>query len=952
VHGREKAARASRSIGRRGVGPGQAARCLSCERLPVAGAGVLKGAIMQTDRVTAAQPQPSWHDRSSQAVLEALNATPDGLAEPEAQARLGAHGPNRLPQPPRRSAFVRFVLQFHNILIYVLIGSAVITAALGHLVDTLVIVAVVIANAIIGHVQEGKAERAMDAIRHMLAPHASVMRGGERRSVDGETLVPGDIVLLEAGDKVPADLRLLQARGLQVQEAILTGESLPVDKHINAVAAAAPLGDRSCLAFSGTLVTAGQATGVVVATGAATEIGRISGLLSEVQTLTTPLVAQMGVFARWLTILILLVGALLLVFGYFVGHYEFADMFMAVVGLSVAAIPEGLPAVLTITLAVGVQAMARRNAIVRRLPAIETLGSVSVICTDKTGTLTRNEMMVASVATSAHLFAVEGEGYSRSGVIRCEGVDVDGRDHGTLQELARAAILCNDAALHEHDGAWAVEGDPMEGALLAFAGKAGLDDRHDRAAWTRTDAIPFDARHRFMATLNHDHEGHASVFVKGAPERIIGMCAQQRAASGGMEQLDAAYWHEKAGVIAGRGQRVLAFAIRPLAPSHTVLDHADVHGTLVLLGLAGLIDPPRTEAIDAVAQCHEAGIGVKMITGDHAGTASAIAAQVGLRNPASVLTGAAIDEMDDAALAAAVIRTDVFARTSPEHKLRLVMALQSHGMTVAMTGDGVNDAPALKRADAGIAMGSKGSEAAKEAAELVLADDNFASIVAAVREGRTVYDNIKKVISWTLPTNAGEATTIIVALLFGMTLPVTPVQILWINLITATTLGLALAFEPTEANTMRRPPRARNESLLSGELVWHIVLVSGLFLCGVFGMFAYAMDRGYSVELARTIAVNTLVVMEIFHLFFIRNIYGTSLTWGAVKGTRVVWMTVVVVTLAQFAITYLPPLQRVFATEPVSLIDGLLIVGVGVALFAVIETEKQVRLRVRGMRQT
>ncbi len=907
-------------------------------------------AIMRKDSVEAAASQSAWHGKPPHAVLEELNASRDGLTQAEAQARLQAHGSNLLPAAPKRSAFVRFLLQFHNILIYVLLGAAVITAAMGHFIDTLVILAVVIANAIIGFIQEGKAEKAMDAIRHMLAPRASVMRDGERRSVDGETLVPGDIVLLEAGDKVPADLRLLQARGLQIQEAILTGESLPADKQISAVAESAPLGDRSSMAFSGTLVTAGQGTGVIVATGAATEVGRISGLLSGVEVLTTPLVKQMGVFSQWLTILILLIAGALLVFGYFVGHHEFSEMFMAVVGLAVAAIPEGLPAVLTITLAVGVQTMAKRNAIVRRLPAIETLGSVSVICTDKTGTLTRNEMMVASVATSAHLFIVEGEGYAPTGAIRCEGEEVDGRDHGALQELARASVLCNDAALSERDGTWTVEGDPMEGALLAFAGKADPDERRNRAVWTRTDAIPFDAKHRFMATLNHDHEGNAFVFVKGAPERIIGMCKVQRSAKGGVEPLASEYWHEQAGIIAARGQRVLAFAIRPVASSHTVLEYADVHDTLVLLGMVGLIDPPRAEAIEAVAQCHEAGIRVKMITGDHAGTAAAIARLIGLKNPDKVLTGAHIDRIDDAALAAAVLDTDVFARTSPEHKLRLVMALQSHGMTVAMTGDGVNDAPALKRADAGIAMGKKGSEAAKEAAEVVLADDNFASIVAAVREGRTVYDNIKKVISWTLPTNAGEATTIIVALLFGMTLPVTPVQILWINLVTAITLGLALAFEPTEANTMQRPPRRRNEPLLTGELAWHIVLVSVLFLSGVFGMFAYAIDRGYSIELARTIAVNTLVVMEIFHLFFIRNIYGTSLTWSAVKGTTVVWLTVVAVTFAQFAFTYLPPLQRVFATEPVPLLDGLLIFGVGVALFAVVETEKQIRLRARAMR--
>jgi magnesium-transporting ATPase (P-type) len=621
-----------------------------------------------------------------------------------------------------------------------------------------------------------------------------------------------------------------------------------------------------------------------------------------------------------------------------------------VVGLSVAAIPEGLPAVLTITLAIGVQAMARRNAIVRRLPAIETLGSVSVICTDKTGTLTRNEMAVTSVIARDAVLQVAGTGYAPVGEIALSGRAVESASLALLAEMGRAAALCSDAALHEHEGDWTVEGDPMEGALLAFAGKVGTDVREDRGLWTRTDAIAFDSKHRFMATLHHDHEGHAGVFVKGAPERILAMCSTQRTSPGKTEALDHRYWEQKAEDIAAQGQRVLALAARAVPPEHVVLEHADVEGTLVLLGMVGLIDPPRPEAVTAVAECHAAGIRVKMITGDHAGTAAAIARQIGLQNPHKVLTGADLDAMNDAALTSAVLQTDVFARTSPEHKLRLVMALQAHGMTVAMTGDGVNDAPALKRADAGIAMGRRGSEAAKEASELVLADDNFASIVAAVREGRTVYDNIKKVISWVLPTNAGEASTIILALLFGMTLPITPIQILWINLITAITLGIALAFEPTEVNTMRRPPRPRNAPLLTGELVWHIVLVAILFVCGVFGIYAYAIDRGYSVELARTIALNTLVVMEIFHLFFIRNIYGTSLTWSAVRGTKVVWTTVAVITAAQFAITYIPALQAVFETRPVSLFDGLLIVGVGVALFAIIEVEKQLRLRLRMMR--
>jgi len=891
-----------------------------------------------------------WHARSVETTLRDMQTTPAGLTQAEADARLKTYGANILPTAPKRGAAVRFLMQFHNILIYVLIGAAVITMLLDHLVDTLVIVAVVIANATIGFIQEGKAEKAMDAIRQMLAPHANVLRGGERRSVEGEALVPGDIVLLEAGDKVPADLRLLSARAMTVQEAILTGESVPVEKHIEPVAVDVPLGDRSGMAFSGTLVASGQGKGVVVATGAKTEIGHISGLLSAVEELSTPLVKQMDGFAKWLTVLILLIAALLLVYGLFVTHADFTDMFMVVVGLSVAAIPEGLPAVLTITLAVGVQAMAKRNAIVRRLPAIETLGAVSVICTDKTGTLTRNEMVVAAALTRQHIFSLDGTGYEPKGAVRLADAEVDVREHAVLDELARASALCNDAALRAHDGTWLVEGDPMEGALLSFAGKIGADARKEQAAWPRTDAIPFDSQHRFMATLNHDHHGHGTIFVKGAPERILVMCKDQRAAEGGVEALDATYWTDRADGVAAQGQRVLALATRVVQPEHTVLEHRDVEGTLTLLGMVGMIDPPRTEAIAAVKECHEAGIRVKMITGDHAKTAAAIGRQIGLQNPDMVLTGADLNDMNDAALKESVLRCDIFARTSPEHKLRLVTALQSHDLIVAMTGDGVNDAPALKRADAGIAMGRKGSEAAKEASELVLADDNFSSIASAVREGRTVYDNIKKVISWTLPTNAGEAATIIVALLFGMALPVTPIQILWINLVTAVTLGLALAFEPTEENTMRRPPRARNESLISAELAWHITLVATLFLFGVFGIFSYAVDRGYSTEMARTMALNTLVVMEIFHLFFIRNIYGTSLTWKAIRGTKVVWITVVCVTAAQFLITYVPALQVIFATEPVAFFDGALIVGVGAAFFAVLETEKQIRIALRRAR--
>ncbi|MDP3197244.1 cation-transporting P-type ATPase [Tabrizicola sp.] len=857
------------------------------------------------------------HARPAADCLADLKARPEGLTASDAARRPAEHGPNRLPEGQTRGPLRRFFAQFNNVLIYVLIGAAIVTGALQHWIDTGVILAVVLANAVIGFLQEGKAETAMAAIRQMLAPRAAVLRDGRRVTVDSATLVPGDIVLLEAGDKVPADLRLVEARGLGAQEAILTGESVPVEKATTPVAADAALGDRRSMLWSGTLVTQGTARGVVTATGPATEIGRIGGLLSEVEQLTTPLVAQMDHFARWLSFLILLVAALLLGWGHFVGHMPFADLFMTVVAIAVSAIPEGLPAVMTITLAIGVQAMARRNAIVRRLPAIESIGSVSVICTDKTGTLTRNEMVVAAAETAEGRFAVSGDGYAPQGQIT---------PPGDLSALARASALCNDAALHDRNGVWTVEGDPMEGALLAFAGKVAVE-----TSARRLDAIPFDSRHRFMAVLTEGAAGRL-IHVKGAPERVLRMC-------GG---LDYAHWHDRAEAMARQGLRVLALAERQTTNDR--IDPAALEGGLTFLGLVGLIDPPRPEAIAAVAECRAAGIRVKMITGDHAGTAAAIAAQIGLQNPGRVLTGADLDKLDDAQLALEVATVDVFARTSPEDKLRLVAALQANGLSVAMTGDGVNDAPALKRADAGVAMGLKGSEAAKEAADLVLADDNFASIAAAVREGRTVYDNLKKVISWTLPTNAGEAMVVIVALMAGMALPMTAVQILWVNLITGITLGLALAFEPTEAGTMARPPRRRDAPILSGELVWHVVLVATLFLAAVFGMFTYALDRGYSLPLAQTIAMNTLVVLEIFHLFFIRNIHGTSLTWSAARGTKVVWTVVVAITAAQFAITYIPVLQSVLGTEPVALFDGLLIVGIGAVFFAIIEIEKQIRL--------
>jgi magnesium-transporting ATPase (P-type) len=888
--------------------------------------------------------ETAWHASKTHEVFAAFRTGPDGLTTREAADRLAIHGPNRLPQGPRRSAFLRLLIQFHNLLIYVLLAAAALSAIMGHAIDAAVILAVVIVNACVGFIQEGRAERALEAIRRMIDPKAKVVRDGQRTSLAAEEIVPGDVVLVEAGDRIPADLRLTRARNLRIEEAVLTGESVAVDKSVAPVPTHAALGDRASMAFSGTLVAAGQGSGVAVSTGAKTELGRIGALVGAVETLKTPLVRQMDGFARQLTVATLSISAAAFLFAVFARQYATTDAFMAVVGLAVAAIPEGLPAVMTITLAIGVQRMAGRNAIVRRLPAVETLGSVSVICSDKTGTLTRNEMTVRSIVTACATFDVTGAGYEPDGAFRTGGCDVDPAGDPVLAEVVRAGLLCNEATLRRTDGVWRVDGDPMEGALVALAMKGGIDAELARKQLPRRDEIPFDAQHRFMASLHHSHEDAAFIVIKGAPERILQMCLRERTGRGD-RPIDRDAWHGRVDELAARGQRVLAFATKAVAPGQQDLAFSDVQRDATLLGLMGLIDPPREEAIAAVEDCRRAGIRIVMITGDHAVTAQEIARQLGLADQPKVLTGQHLETMDEAALRRAAGETDVFARTTPEHKLRLVQALQADGFIVAMTGDGVNDAPALKRADVGVAMGDKGTEAAKQAAEMVLTDDNFASIVAAVREGRTVYDNLMKVIGWTLPTSGGEALTILAAIAFGFVLPVTPVQILWINMITAVTLGLTLAFEPTEPGTMRRPPRPPQEPILSRDLMWRIVFVSALFVMGAFGVFSWAQDRGLGIETSRTLVVNTIVVMEIFYLFSVRYVHGTSLTWRGVLGTRAVLIGVAAVVLGQFLFTYLPPMQTVFGTRPVAVLDGLAIVGVGVVLLLVVEAEKRIRGR-------
>ncbi|MDQ0313598.1 cation-transporting P-type ATPase [Amorphus orientalis] len=899
----------------------------------------------RTHGARAAPDAANWHALAVEETLTRLSSSRAGLDADEAARRLAEVGPNRLPEARQRSTLVRFLLQFHNLLIYVLLAAGVVSALIGHGTDAGVIFAVVVINAVIGFVQEGRAERALDAIRSMIDPHASVLRGGQRLSIAADEIVPGDIVLLEAGDRVPADLRLIRARNLRIDEAALTGESVPVDKTTEAVDASAALGDRLDLAFSGTFVTAGSGIGVTVATGATTELGRISAMIGAVEQLATPLIRQMDQFARQITLAVLGVSALVFAYAVYVITYGLDDAFMAVVGLAVAAIPEGLPAVMTITLAVGVQRMARRNAIIRRLPAVETLGSVSVICSDKTGTLTRNEMTVRDVVTAEERFTVEGTGYAPHGGIVVGGISIDPPTFRVLEELALAGLLCNDAHLREGEAGWQVVGDPMEGALVALAAKAGHQPDAARAEIARLDEIPFDSRHRYMATLNRREGYEPTIYVKGAPERLLEMC-DSAASPEGPRPIDREYWEARLADLAADGERVLALA-RTVAPAGTSdIAPESVERDLCLLGFVGLIDPPREEAVAAIEECRRAGISVKMITGDHAATARAIATQLGLAEDPRTVTGRDLDGLDDGAFAAEARQASVFARTSPEHKLRLVQALQADGSTIAMTGDGVNDAPALKRADVGVAMGNKGTEAAKEASEMVLADDNFASIVAAVREGRTVYDNLTKVIAWTLPTNGGEAMTIILAILFGLTLPVTPVQILWINMITAVALGLTLAFEPTEAGAMSRPARAAGQRLISGRLLWRILFVSGLMVAGGFGIYTWATLNGHDVETARTMVVNTMVVMEIFYLFSVRYVHGASITLEGVLGTRAVLIGVAIVVVGQFAFTYLPPLQAVFDSRPIGLADGALIIAIGIALLAIVELEKRIAARI------
>ncbi len=859
--------------------------------------------------------QKPWHALREQELLEALETSRTGLAQQDAGERLQRYGPNKLPEAPKKPAILRFLVQFHNLLIYVLMVAGVAALALGHMIDALVILAVVVINALIGFVQEGKAEQAMEAIGKMLAMKATARRDGKWREIPAEDLVPGDIVRIKSGDRVPADIRLLDAHGLRIDQAALTGESVPVGKTPDLVAEDTDLADRRSMIYSGCMTTSGQAVGVVAITGSDTELGRISDMLKTVEKLTTPLLQKINRFARLLTIIILGLTAFVVAMGALVHGMDLGEGLLAGIALAVAAIPEGLPAIITITLAIGVQQMAQRNAIVRRLPAVETLGSVTIVCSDKTGTLTRNELKARRVALAQGLFDPEQ----------------DQIESNAGQALLRAAVLCNDFE------PGADSGDPLERALVLLAEHQQADVEALRDQHPRIGLIPFSSDHKFMASLSQ-----GLIAMKGAPEAILARCEFQH---DGRETvpLDHDFWNDCLDQMTRNGLRVLAIAEKHVDETLDKLDVEHPPEDLTLLGLVGFADPPRPEVPDAIRACQSAGVRVKMITGDHVATARAIATELGLMKPEGhAMTGQEIDRLSAEQLHDRVIETDVFARTTPEHKLRLVKALQAHQQVVAMTGDGANDAPALKRADIGVAMGIKGTEASRQAAEMVLADDNFATIVNGVEEGRGVYDNIRKAILFVLPTNAAQALVIVLAVLAGLTLPITPVQILWVNMVIAITLALALAFEPLENDVMKRAPRPLDQELLTSFVVTRILWVGLLLTAGTFYLFNQVLNATGDEALARTMAVNVIVAGQLTYLFNCRRWQAASWTISALFSNRWAWLSVSLLIIMQLAFTYLPPAQTVFGTTGLPLNYWWTVLAFGLLVFFLVEVEKTV----------
>ncbi|PTW98782.1 carbonate dehydratase [Achromobacter mucicolens] len=882
-------------------------------------------------------PRP-WHQLSVDETLDAQVTSPSGLTQDQIRRRQEAHGLNALPPPARRSAWLRFLGHFNDVLIYILLAAAVVTALMAHWLDTIVILAVAVINAVIGYVQESRAERSLDGIRNMLSNHARVVRDGQKEEIDARDLVPGDIVILRPGDKIPADVRLFDTHNFRVEESMLTGESTVVEKHDAPLPGEAPLGDRLNLGFSGTNVSAGNARGIVVATGSDTEIGHINRMMSNVRTLQTPLLRQMQLLGKRIFQVVLVMVAALFVLGRYVLDMPLPDLLLSLISIAVASVPEGLPAIISIILSLGVQRMARNRAIIRKLPTVETLGAMTVICSDKTGTLTMNEMTAKNVLLAQGVYRVSGDNYRPVGQITREsdGMPVDWSQEDALTRFVRAAAICNDSQLHEDaDGQWRIVGGPTEGAMMVLAAKAGqgLDGvaKHGK--------VPFDSAYKYMARRCDDH-GQNVIYVTGAPDVLFQLCAQEQGEDG-PQPLRLDYWERGLQAFAHEGLRTLAAAYKPGAAGATALDHPDFRAGLILLGVASIMDPPRPEAIEAIAQCNQAGIRVKMITGDHPETALAIGTMLGMTHVSEAVTGAQLEQTSDEALAALARDHDIFARTSPEHKLRLVRALQGMGEVVGMTGDGVNDAPALKQADVGVAMGIKGTEVTKEAADMVLADDNFASIAYAVREGRRVYDNLRKTILFILPTNLAQGLLVIAALLAGAQAPLTPLQILWMNMATSITLAFGLAFEPAEPGVMQRPPRDPAKSILDAFAIWRIAFVGLLFMVSAFVIEKSLIAAGRDPDFIRTVILQTLVTAQWTYLFNCRLQDRFPLTPSMFRN-KALWLVTIMLGVLQGALIYLPVMNRVFGTVPLPPEYWTLTLVAAGILFCVVEAEKLV----------
>ena len=867
-----------------------------------------------------------------------------GLTSAEASARLERFGENRVKVRGGTPSWVRLARQFTAPLVLVLIAAAVVTGFLGEWVDASVIFIVVVANAIIGFLQESKAESALEALMKMVVAEAVVRRDGKKIRVNSVELVPGDIVMLAGGDRVPADIRLLETKSLQIDESSLTGESVPASKRPDPLHADTVLGDRVNMAYAGSLVTAGSGTGVVWATGDRTETGRVAFLIAEAVDLTTPLTRKIARFSGMLLWIILALAAALFAYGVLVRGGSVIEMLMASVALAVGVIPEGLPAAITIVLAIGVSRMAKRRAIIRKLPAVETLGCTTVICSDKTGTLTQNKMTVQSIHAGGETFEVTGTGYEPRGHI-CDDskTKIDVATKPALHECLLAGMLCNDSAIIEKEGVWSIAGDPTEGALLVSAEKGGLNHAATHAGSPRVDMIPFESDHMFRATL-HDHLQGRRIYKAGALERLIDRCTHMLDARGEAIPFDAEAVRSMANASATRGMRVIAFCRRDGSHVSGDFEHHHVSEGLTFIGMQGMIDPPREEAIAAVAKCQAAGIRVKMITGDHAVTAQAIAKQIGITDADTIpaISGRELSQISDADLPEIADRTAVFARVAPEQKLRLVRALQSRGHILAMTGDGVNDGPALKQADIGIAMGITGTDVAKGAACMVLTDDNFATIAAAVEEGRGVYDNLIKFLVWTLPVSVGFALILLTSVVFGLTLPTLPVHLLWVNLTTAILLGLMLVFEPPEADIMQRPPRDQKTPIFDFAMFMRTGLVSMIMLAGSYWVFFYEQSSGASIAQTRTAVVNMVVAVASAYLINCRSLRQSILSIGWFSNPRL-WLGIGLTAILQLVFTYAPLMNRFLHTAPIEASSWLRILGVALTSFVLVELEKKLR---------